>query len=95
MIWIFEFPKMSFLLRTAITIFFLLTFDMQIRLFASTSEWFFIFQQFFEKLLLFAEFIETSFGKLEDFAKRDVVAGCLVGVLLEEKPERHTLMLVH
>ena len=86
---------MPFLLRTAITILFLLTFDLQIRLFTSTPEWFFIFQQFFEKLFLLAKFVKTGFGKLEDFAKRDVVAGCLVGVLLEEKPERHTLMLVH
>ena len=70
---------MPFLFRTAITILLLLAFDLQVRLFAGSPEWFFVFQQFFEKLLLFAEFIETSFRKLEDFAKRDVVKGKIGG----------------
>ena len=73
MIWIFKFLKMPFLFKTAITILLLFAFDLQIRLFASTPEWFFIFQQFFEKLFLLAKFVKTGFGKLKDFSKRDVV----------------------
>ena len=64
---------MSFLFGTAITIFLLFTFDLQIRFLASTFEWFFIFQQFFEKLFLFTKLVKASLSKLEDFAKRDVV----------------------
>ena len=64
---------MPFFLLTAIAILFLVAFDLQIGLFASTSERFFVFQQFFEKLFLLAKFVKTSFGKLKDFAKRDVV----------------------
>ena len=68
-----EFSKMSFLLRTAITILFLFGFDLQVGLFAGTPEWFFIFQQFFEKLFLLAKFVKACLGNLEDFAKRDGV----------------------
>ena len=64
---------MPFLFGTAITILLLFAFDLQIRFLASTFEWFFVFQQFFEKLFLLTKLIKASFGKLKDFAKRDVV----------------------
>ena len=64
---------MPFLFGTAITGFLLFTFDLQIRFLARTFEWFFVFQQFFEKLFLLTKLIKASFGKLKDFAKRDVV----------------------
>ena len=64
---------MHFLLRTASTILFLFAFDLQVRLFAGTPKWFFILQQFLEKLFLLAKFVKTCFGNLENFAKRDVV----------------------
>ena len=64
---------MPFLFGTAITIFLLFAFDLQIRLFTGTSEWFFVFQQVLEELFLFTKLIKTSFGELENFAKRDIV----------------------
>ena len=64
---------MSFLLGTAITILLLFAFDLQIRFLTITFERFFVFQQFFEKLFLLTKLIKASFGKLKDFAKRDVV----------------------
>ena len=64
---------MRFLFGTVITILLLFAFDLQIRFLASTFEWFFVFQQFFEKLFLLTKLIKASFGKLKDFAKRDVV----------------------
>ena len=64
---------MPFLFGMAITIFLLFAFDLQIRLFAGTSEWFFVFQQVLEELFLFTELVKTSFGKLENFTKRYIV----------------------
>ena len=71
--WRFELSKMPFLFGTAITILLLFAFDLQIRFLASTFEWFFVLQQFLEKLFLLTKFIKASLGKLEDFAKRDIV----------------------
>ena len=65
--------EMLFPWMTAVTVFFIFAFDLQVWFLTGASERLFVFDLFFEELFLLTKFFQTSLSHLKDFSQRDVV----------------------
>ena len=71
--WMPDLLEMPFPWMTAVTIFFIFVFDLQVWFLTGASERLFVFDQFFEELFLLTKFFQASFSYLKDFSQGDVV----------------------